>query len=436
MFVCHRTNNIGKCGQYLAGLFHGCKSNIERMTERVPDSDYQQLQHFISESPWDGLAVMHKVAEKVGQTLRCSKPAPGIMPGMEGSTGLLLDESGWEKSGKKSVGVARQYIGQVGKVANGQVGVFAALCSGGRVGLLQGRLYLPREWAEDGRRCEKAGIPLSERAYRTKPGLAVEILRTLPETISYDWVGGDSIYGNSPCLRRYLYGKEQPFVMDVGEELGVYLAGPQVCVPEKAAGKGRKPTRWACDEKAVRVKDLARQIPQEQWLAIEHRSGTKGALVRKAAIVDVWLWKPEQGAYAEKCQLLISTEVDGSEVKHSLCYQPDGKMPLETALFRQMQRYWVERAFQDVKEQIGMHQYQVRSWNAWLHHVALSLMALHFAMQTQVENQEEVPLLSIPDIKLIFAKTLLNQLDSHEGIMRAINVRHQQRQADIDRFLK
>ena len=90
----------------------------------------------------------------------------------------------------------------------------------------------------------------------------------------------------------------------------------------------------------------------------------------------------------------------------------------------------------NVKEQLGLHQYQVRSWNAWHHHVALSMMALHFAMQTQVENQTEMPLLSVPDIKLVFAKTLLNKLDSFEGITRAINVRHQQRQADIDRFLK
>jgi SRSO17 transposase len=406
------------------------------MTEHIPDSDYQQLQHFISESPWDGLAVMHRVAEKVAQTLSQAGPAPGTMPGMEAATGLLLDESGWEKSGKESVGAARQYIGQVGKVANGQVGVFAALCAGGRVGLLQGRLYLPREWAGDTKRCGKAGIPLPERAYRTKPELAVEILRTLPEAVSCDWVGGDSIYGNSPVLRKHLYGDGQPFVLDVGEELGVYLSEPKVYLPGKTPGKGRTPTRWACDDRAVQVKQLAGQVPQEEWQDIGHRSGTKGPLVRRATIMDVWLWKPEHGEEVEKCQLLISTETDGSEVKHSLCWQPEGQVPLGAALFRQMQRYWVERAFQSVKEQIGLHQYQVRSWNAWQHHVALSLMALHFALETQVENQQEMPLLSVPDIKLAFAKTLLNKMDSHEGIMRAINVRHQQRQADIDRFLK
>lgn len=437
MFLCHKTNNIAKCRQYLAGLLHDCKSNIERMAERVPDSDYQQLQHFISESPWDGFAVMQKVAEKTDRTLGlCNPPKGPDIPGTASGKGLLLDESGWEKSGKKSVGVARQYIGQVGKVANGQVGVFAALCAAGRVGLVQGRLYLPREWTVDSRRCEKAGIPATERAYRTKPELAAEIIKTLPPSISYDWVGGDSIYGNSPFLRQYLYGKKQAFVLDVGGELGVHLEEPRPYVPKKTTGRGRPPTRFTCDGEAVQVKDLAQHVPQGQWRTITHRYGTKGPLVRKAALLDVWIWGPEQRTYVEKAQLLISTEVDGSETKHSLCHLPGGRMPLETALFRQMQRYWVERAFQNVKEQLGMHQYQVRSWKAWTHHVALSLMALHFTLQTQIENQEDIPLLSVPDIKLIFAKTLLNRLDSSEGVMQAINVRHQRRQADIDRFLK
>lgn len=139
LFVCHRSDNLEKCEQYLSGLLHESKSNIERMVERVPESDYEQLQHFISNSPWDGVAVMAAVAEKVQETL--------AMPCADRTSprnGLIIDETGWEKAGKKSVGVAYQYIGQVGKVANGQVGVFAALCNGEQVGLVQGRLYLPQ----------------------------------------------------------------------------------------------------------------------------------------------------------------------------------------------------------------------------------------------------------------------------------------------------
>lgn len=432
MFKCYKTDNIAKCGQFLSGLLHDCKSNIERMAERIPDSDYDQLHHFISESPWDSFAVMDSVAEKVQETLSINSP----LLCQSTSKGVILDESGWEKSGNKSVGVARQYIGQVGKIANGQIGVFASLCNGEQVGLLQGRLYLPHEWVNDKKRCNKAGIPPTEQIYRTKPELAVEILKTLPSSVTYDWVGGDCIYGNSLVLRQYLYDKKQIFVLDVGEELGVYLDKPQLYIPAKKDGRGRTPTVHVCDEKPIILKKLVKDIAQKDWQTITHRQGTKGDLVRRATIIDVHIWKPERGSQTESVQLIISTETDGSDVKYSLCYNVEGKMPLEIALFRQMQRYWVERAFQNVKEQLGLHQYQVRSWKAWHHHIALSMMALHFILQIQMENKEEMPLLSVPDIKLVFAKKLLNKLNSDDGLLLALQIRHQQRKADIDRFSK
>ena len=402
------------------------------MTERVPESDYDQLHHFISESPWDSFAVMDSVARKVQETLSINPP----ISCQTTSKGLILDESGWEKSGKKSVGVARQYIGQVGKIANGQVGVFASLCNGEQVGLLQGRLYLPHEWVDDKKRCNKAGIPVSEQIYRTKPELAVEILQTIPSQITYDWVGGDCIYGNSLVLRQYLYKQKQSFVLDVGEDLGVYLQQPSIYIPTKKDGRGRMPSAYVCDEKPIILKNLIKDIAEKDWHIITHRQGTKGDLVRKAIIMDVHIWKQERGLQIESVQLIISTEIDGSEIKYSLCYNIESKMPLEVALFRQMQRYWIERAFQNVKEQLGLHQYQVRSWKAWHHHIALTLMALHFILQIQIENKDEMPLLSIPDIKLVFAKKLLNKLNSDDGLLNALKVRHQQRKADIDRFSK
>ena len=430
MFVCHKTDNISKCEQFISGLLHECKSNIERIAERVLGSDYDQLQHFISVSPWDSFEVMNSVSEKVHATLCENITTPPV------SLGLILDESGWEKSGKKSVGVARQYIGQVGKVANGQVGVFASLSDGEQVGLLQGRLYLPKEWTDDEKRCDKAGIPKDEQIYRTKPELAIEILKTLPHQVTYDWVGGDCIYGNSLVVRQYLYDKKQAFVLDVGEELGVYLAPPQLYIPAKKDGRGRTPTAFVCDSVPILLKDLIKQIPEQEWQTITHRQGTKGPLIRRATIIDVYIWKSERGAKIESIQLIISTETDGSEIKYSLCNNVTGKMSLQIALFRQMQRYWIERAFQNVKEQLGLHQYQVRSWKAWHHHIALSLMALHFILQIQKENIEEMPLLSVPDIKLVFAKKLLNNLDSDQGLIHALNVRHQKRKNDIDRYSK
>lgn len=430
LFVCHKTDNISKCEQFLTGLLHECKSNIERMAERIPESDYHQLQHFISKSPWDAMAVMHSMSQKLYTTLTSSTDNMDTSV----SLGLIIDESGWVKSGKKSVGVARQYIGQVGKVDNGQVGVFCGLTDGTQVGLVQGRLYLPKEWTNDKARCDKAKIPKSEQIYRTKPELSIEILKTTPPSVTYDWVGGDDLYGNSFTLRQYLYEIKQAFVLDVSDNLGVYLTKPQLYIPTKKEGRGRTPTSSVCDDKPTQLKTILKQIKEEDWQTITHRNGTKGPLTRRACMIDVYVWNPKRGTQIESIQLLISTELDGSEVKYSLCYQPDDEeLSLSTALYRQMQRYWVERAFQNVKEQLGMNQYQIRSWTAWYHHIALSLMALHFLLEIQKEDKKQTPLLSIPDIKLIFAKKLLNKLNSDDGLSYAMKIRHKKRQDDIDR---
>lgn len=394
------------------------------MQERVPDSIYQNIHHFISHSPWDWRGVMDEVSRRMADSF-AFLPEP---------CGLILDESGWEKSGKKSVGVARQYIGNVGKVANGQVGVFGALCRGNKVGLVGSRLYLPKEWASDPARCDEAGIPKDEQHYRTKPELAIEIIKDLVGNVAYDWVGGDAQYGNSPVLRHFLQDKGKVFVLDVGEGLGVYLSSPEPYLPAKEEGRGRAPTRHKSDQTPILLKNLLLQIPEGQWQALTHRRGAKGPLKRQAALLDVWVWHTDNGDKAEALQLLVSRELDGSEVKFSLCHQPHEPMTLQDALYRQMQRYWVERAFQDVKEQLGLHQYQVRSWIAWHHHVALTMMALHFILQTRIDEKEELPLLSCPDVKVMLAKSLSNKLNSKLGITLAIQQRHLLRQADIDRY--
>lgn len=398
----------------MKGLFHSCKSNIERMQERVPDSNYQQLQYFISESNWDADGVMMEVARKTQQSLTT----------FSGSQGLLLDESGWEKSGKMSVGVARQYIGNIGKVCNSQNGVFAALVKGEYVGIVNSRLYLPQEWTNSPARCKAAGVPSAQQCYLTKPELAIEMIEQLQSQISYDWIGGDAIYGNSAALRNYLISKRQSFVLDVGQELGVYLFDPNPFIPAPTAARGRNHSKQKSSIEPIALKKLSTTIEDEQWQNIFYRNSTKGNLIRQAVLRTIWLWKNTSDIAPQKFTLLISREIDKSEVKYSLCYQSDGEMDIKTALYRQMQRYWIERAFQDAKEQCGLHQYQVRSYKAWYHHVALTMMALHFMMESRIEQKEDIPLLSCSDIKLILANTLINKLNTKLGIWEAIEVRH------------
>lgn len=348
---------------------------------------------------------------------------------LKGEQGLLLDESGNEKAGKHSVGVARQYIGNVGKVCNSQVGVYAGLSRADKIGLVGARLYLPREWIEDKKRCARAGIPLEGQHYWTKPELALAIIEELEGAVAYDWVGGDTIYGNSLELRKALQERGRAFVLDVGEELKVCLAEPQPYLPQ-VAGRGRKRTRLVVDEKAVALKDLIGQIRTKEWKRIEYRAATKGRLVREAVLKRVWIWK-KGTAEIEELELLISRKMDETEVKYSLCHEPSGKLSVGTALYRQMQRYWIERAFQEIKEQIGLAQYQVRGWQAWQHHIALTMMALHFILETQVENAENLPLMSCGDVKLMLGNILKNKLDEPKILMQTIHKRHKVRQIDI-----
>lgn len=130
-----------------------------------------------------------------------------------------------------------------------------------------------------------------------------------------------------------------------------------------------------------------------------------------------------------------SRQVDGADLKYSLVYTPVGQVSLATSLQRQMQRYWIERAFQDIKQELGLHQNQTRSWTAWYHQVALTKMALHFMLQTRIEEADDLPLLSCSDIKLLLAKSLLNKLNQADTLWQAIEQRHRLRSQNAHLYL-
>jgi SRSO17 transposase len=386
------------------------------MDERLPDSTYDALHHFISESSWDGLAVRDEVARRVQASL-----AP-----LGGEQGLLLDECGWEKAGHKSVGVARQYIGQVGKVSNGQVGVFAVLSRGIHAGLVGGQLYLPTAWSTDAARCTQARIPAAAQAYRTKPELAAALVKHLLGSglVQADWVGGDAAYGNSPALRQALESCRQAYVLDVGPGLGLHRADPTPAAPPASSGRGRPARRLQPTLMAQLLPAWAAQVPASSWRCYTYRAGRKAPLQREAVLLPVWRWEPAQ-QQAQALQLLISRELDGSQVKYSLCYTPPGNPALGVAqaLYRQMQRYWIERVFQEAKQQLGLHQNQTRHWPAWQHHVALTMMALHFMLAAQLEGHETIPYLSFASLKLLLAQKLRNLLQEDEALLAAIHKR-------------
>jgi SRSO17 transposase len=398
----------------LSGLLQATRRNVERMAEIVPDTDAQALHHFLADSPWDARAVMDQVARGVDSLL-----------GGDQDSCLLLDETCFAKKGKKSVGVARQWMGRQGKTDNCQVAVFAALARGKAVSLIDAELYLPKEWVKDPKRCSTAGVPSERQVLKTKPALALELVqRARRNGVRFSWIAADGGYGKDRALLRSLDDAGELFVIDVHCNQRVFLEEPS-CPGEKTA---QEPT---CSIVAVSVEEWVSQQPAEAWREVWVRHSSQGELHVEALRCSVWLLESKD-AQARHWQLLVTREKAKPEtVKYSLSNVPDSTS-LSRLAYMQRQRYWVERAFQEAKSEAGLDEYQARSWRAWHHHVALVMMALLFLLRERQYQRNELPLLSAGDIKVLLAHLLPRQDRDPEEIIRQIHRRHRLRQAAID----
>jgi SRSO17 transposase len=406
-------------------LFQAQKANIERMCERVSDSQYHQIQHFISESPWQWRPAFDSVAKGISD----------VMVEVDGKVGLLIDESAHLKKGKKSVGVTRQYCGTIGKVDNCQVAVYGGLSTQNYYGLIDGALYLPSEWTKDAVRCKQAGIPQEFRTYKTKPELALDIVRRQKANgVKFDFVGADGLYGNAPHFLDSLDKMGLLFVVEVHSNERVYEQVPLISIPEAAIGRGRKPSAYKCEGKPVEVRDLIQSIPKQSWEDIDIRQGTKGMLRCRAHVRKVYTW--EKGAATSRERLLVirKTETaDSVEIKYAFSNASEGQYTTTELVQMQSQRYFVERSFQDAKQEMGMSQYQVRGWLAWHHHIALVMLSMEFVLTEKMLFKNEYPLLTSYDIREVFINLYTRKGATVDEIMDQMKHRHAQRNADIER---
>jgi hypothetical protein len=234
--------------------------------------------------------------------------------------------------------------------------------------------------------------------------------------------------------------KGKKFVLDVRGNQYVYLDHPKPYIPDGPAGQGGVKNTYKTDKQDFMVRDLLKALPASQWRTCTFRQGTKGGMTRQATCLDVFIWNKRRNKKedVEALRLIISREEDGSEVKFSVTndiHQDGYQAPCESKLlFRQMQRYWVERAIQDCKDTLGMTDYQVRTWRAWHHHITLTIMALHYMLEQKVVHEEQIPLLSCPDIKFFLAMNLPRKASTEEQAWELVLKRHQLRQKDLNRY--
>ena len=409
--------------QYVCGLMQAPRSNITQIAETVVNSSYERLQHFISHSPWSATAVEQQIAQDTVTAFATLK----------GETALLIDEFSVRKQGNASVGVARQYLGCEGKVENGQVAVLATLAREHYTGIVRTRLFLPDEWTDDRKRLDAAGVPEEARTFRTKPELAAEMIAALrSEGITFDFHNADALYGHSTSYRRTI-DPLCPYIVFVHCNQTIYLCDPKPSVPERRSEKGPAPSLRKTSAFSQRVDEFAREPTRSAWQRITYHQGSKGAHTREVLTKQVWTWDGQEQAAVQE-RLVISRKVGGGDIQYSLSNDREGLLSPHRLLVRQMSRAKVERSIRDSKQELGMVQYQVRSWQAWEHHSALTLLALLFLTEERIANKRAAPLLSCADVRDILCRLLPSTNNDPKAIDRIIAERHERRARDIARW--
>lgn len=423
-FIVRGHDVIHHARHYLSGLLGTRRrKNIECIRSDVADSDYEGMQQFVSDSPWDHTAVMDQIAREAEATL-----------GGTADTGLYVDETSSVKKGEASVGVQRQYCGRLGKVENCQVGVFLSLGRGVRASLVDFRLFLPKAWANDAKRCAKAKVPEAHRVHRTKPELALEmVVAARARGSTHRWVGGDAAYGGNHAFTTALEDMGETFLMDVACKLRVWEndPGPQL-PPPKPSRKGR-PRKSVpavpAPPKAVRVDVLATRHFATAAREVTIRDATKGPLHAKVWVRPVWVWDGKSPTARQRL-LIVRQEADGT-FKYALS-NAAADTPWERLAFMQAQRFWIERCFQDAKSELGMAQYEVRGWRGWHHHMTLVCLAMLFLLKERCRAKQHTPLLSARDIVELLAIYLPRRPRNEAEVLRQMRRRHAARQRDLD----
>jgi SRSO17 transposase len=368
IFTVYRRDNSQTAKDYLSGLLKCEKghANMERIEEEIDSSTYSAYQHFISNSKWDYQELIRRIGCDAWELLKKNKEKNGK------PIGLVIDESAHLKKGKESVGVSKQYAGVAGKIDNCQVAVYGSLVNDTMATIINEKLFLPENWTSSKQRCDKAKIPEECREYKTKPELALEIFdEAIEQGIEFDWFGGDGLYGHSNELTKSLDERGKLYVLDVHKDEYVFLEEPRIFIPEKKNGKGRQPEKPQADGEPCRLDHYVSGLNHIDWLKAKVRKTAKGWLKVKVHVVDVWVWDGEEERARKRTLIITKTKEKKPRIKYSFSNGgADAFHPKEYAYF-QAQRYWVERTFDDSKNELGMSDYQIRKWIGWHHHQSM-----------------------------------------------------------------
>lgn len=408
---------------YLRGLLlMETKRNFANIARRVihPDDDGQNIQHFMSDSPWVGQTVIQQVQREIATTKELR--TGGV---------LLLDESADEKASDQSAGAGRQHNGRLGKVEMSQVGTFLAFYKGVVWTWVDGELYLPKRWftPEMAKERKRVGVP-PERQFATKIELGWRMIqRVKANGLPFEAVACDDLYGRSGWLRHQLDEANIIYMAEVPKTTQVYLTKPKYGVPPPKPGRrrGRKPTRQRVlsKEKPVEVRQVAER-PDTCFERIHVRHTERGALDDPFAMRRVWTVR--QGKLAE--EWLVIRQEGPSRRSYALSNAP-ADTPRDYLAWLKCVRHFAERANQEAKSEAGWDELQAQKYRAWEHQLALNILATWFVAQTKLEwsqtyardpelvrqlEVEVLPALSVANVRELLRATMpLEQLSPEQA---------------------
>lgn len=387
-FLADLTESLGRSERhrwakvYLQGLLmDGGRKSIEPLAERIAGADVQSLRQFVGQSPWAVELIQQRLAEKVADLLA----EPEVW---------MIDETSFPKAGEASVGVARQYCGALGKIANCQVAVSLHWSTCEASCPVAWRLYLPQSWLESPARRAEGKIP-EGLSYRSKNQLSLELIdQALLWDVPRLPVVADSAYGNDFDFRAALRERGLQYAVAVEPSIKVWTTDPAL-VPLAANKRRGRPREYPALKdlpEAKTLTEVAKELPKAAWRNITWRQGTKGPLRSRFAQVKVWAahgWKRQEHPKRVMEWLLIEwPEAAVAPTDHWLAQLGGQSLGLRRLVKTARARWRVEMDYRELKEELGLDHYEGRHWLGWHHHVTLVSMAFAFLRTEQAKAKK------------------------------------------------
>jgi SRSO17 transposase len=371
---------------YCAGLLlPGDRKSVEPMAARVQpgrvQAAHQSLHHFVAKADWSDEAVLAAVRTRVLPIIERRGPIRA----------LIIDDTGMPKKGEHSVGVARQYCGQLGKQDNCQVAVSLSAANDHASLPIAYRLYLPHEWADDPDRRAEAGVP-DDIVFQTKPQIALDQLRAaLAAGIKTEVALADAGYGNDTDLRDGITEIGLPYVVGIQSSTSLWPPGVHPLPPKPSSGRGRPTSAIRRDaaHQPISAKQLALELPKKAWRRVTWREGTNTKLAARFAAVRV---RPAHRDYKRSTPrpeewCLIEWPADEPEpTKYFLSTLP-ATISRRALVNATKLRWRIERDYQDLKQELGLGHYEGRGWRGFHHHATLCIAAYGFL----ISEREAIP---------------------------------------------